>query len=248
MNAFVAITDRGWFDFLAGQEEVDEVNFWQPSAGGGLQPVSPVVRPPPLVRDGQHPHRWARCIDDVVRKGSNREAPDGTADGQPGTGKVPEKLDGGFRLLHEPDGGRPGLRRDASEDFVEFFAGCRVEDRRGHFRRSRASRKTSSAAIASTEPSSSCSRRRWASSAHSDSYSSSPWMLERIAKASRSRSSADSFSASVASSSTDMCSSLAILNGTRSPWAREGDAGVVDVRSPSESGAYIARRDRLSGP
>ena len=35
MNAFVAITDRDWFDFLAAREDVDEVNFWQPSAGGG---------------------------------------------------------------------------------------------------------------------------------------------------------------------------------------------------------------------
>jgi putative restriction endonuclease len=32
---FVAITDRDWFDFLATQPDVDEVNFWQPSAGGG---------------------------------------------------------------------------------------------------------------------------------------------------------------------------------------------------------------------
>jgi putative restriction endonuclease len=35
MNAFVAITDRDWFDFLAARDDVDEVNFWQPSAGGG---------------------------------------------------------------------------------------------------------------------------------------------------------------------------------------------------------------------
>ena len=35
MNAFVAITDRDWFDFLAAREDVDEVNFCQPSAGGG---------------------------------------------------------------------------------------------------------------------------------------------------------------------------------------------------------------------
>ena len=35
MNAFVANTDRDWFDFLAAREDVDEVNFWQPSAGGG---------------------------------------------------------------------------------------------------------------------------------------------------------------------------------------------------------------------
>jgi putative restriction endonuclease len=35
MNAFVAITDRDWFDFLAARDDIDEVNFWQPSAGGG---------------------------------------------------------------------------------------------------------------------------------------------------------------------------------------------------------------------
>jgi putative restriction endonuclease len=35
MNAFVAITDRDWFDFLAARDDVDEVNFWQPGAGGG---------------------------------------------------------------------------------------------------------------------------------------------------------------------------------------------------------------------
>jgi putative restriction endonuclease len=35
MNAFVAITDRDWFDFLAAREDVDEVNFWQPHPWGG---------------------------------------------------------------------------------------------------------------------------------------------------------------------------------------------------------------------
>jgi putative restriction endonuclease len=35
MNAFVALTDREWFDFLAAREEVDEVNFWQPHPWGG---------------------------------------------------------------------------------------------------------------------------------------------------------------------------------------------------------------------
>lgn len=35
MNAFVAITDRDWFDFLAARDDVDEVNFWQPHPWGG---------------------------------------------------------------------------------------------------------------------------------------------------------------------------------------------------------------------
>jgi putative restriction endonuclease len=35
MNAYVAVTDRDWFDFLAAQDGVDEVNFWQPNPWGG---------------------------------------------------------------------------------------------------------------------------------------------------------------------------------------------------------------------
>jgi putative restriction endonuclease len=35
MNAYVGVTDRDWFDFLAAQDEVDEVNFWQPNPWGG---------------------------------------------------------------------------------------------------------------------------------------------------------------------------------------------------------------------
>jgi len=35
MNAYIAITDRDWFDFLTARDDVDEVNFWQPGAGGG---------------------------------------------------------------------------------------------------------------------------------------------------------------------------------------------------------------------
>lgn len=35
MNAWVAATDRDWFDFLSAQKEVDEVNFWQPNPWGG---------------------------------------------------------------------------------------------------------------------------------------------------------------------------------------------------------------------
>lgn len=32
MNAFVAVTDAEWFRFLSGLSDVDDVNFWQPSA------------------------------------------------------------------------------------------------------------------------------------------------------------------------------------------------------------------------
>lgn len=35
MNAWVAVTDLDWFDFLSRQENVDEVNFWQPNPWGG---------------------------------------------------------------------------------------------------------------------------------------------------------------------------------------------------------------------
>lgn len=32
MNTFVAVTDAEWFRFLSGLSDVDDVNFWQPSA------------------------------------------------------------------------------------------------------------------------------------------------------------------------------------------------------------------------
>lgn len=35
MNTFVANTDKDWFDFLAAQPDVDEVNFWMPRPWGG---------------------------------------------------------------------------------------------------------------------------------------------------------------------------------------------------------------------
>lgn len=35
MNAWVAVTEREWFDFLAREPGVDEVNFWQPNPWGG---------------------------------------------------------------------------------------------------------------------------------------------------------------------------------------------------------------------
>ncbi len=35
LNAFVAVTDRAWFEFLRSRSGIDEVNFWQP--GGRTQ-------------------------------------------------------------------------------------------------------------------------------------------------------------------------------------------------------------------
>ena len=32
MKGFVGVTDNDWFAFLSQQPEIDEVNFWQPSA------------------------------------------------------------------------------------------------------------------------------------------------------------------------------------------------------------------------
>jgi len=43
MNGTVAITDHGWYEFLAAQQGLDEVNFWTPSAHFALlaEPGSP---------------------------------------------------------------------------------------------------------------------------------------------------------------------------------------------------------------
>jgi hypothetical protein len=37
MNGTVAITDHGWYRFLLVQDDVDEVNFWTPSAHWGFR-------------------------------------------------------------------------------------------------------------------------------------------------------------------------------------------------------------------
>ena len=41
VRLWIANTDHDWFDFLAAQPDIDEVNFWQPSGGmnfGAIQP------------------------------------------------------------------------------------------------------------------------------------------------------------------------------------------------------------------
>ena len=53
MRAFVAVTDKDWYQFLAGRPDLDEVNFWQP--GGNrvfrtLKPGEPIL---PCVRSGR---------------------------------------------------------------------------------------------------------------------------------------------------------------------------------------------------
>lgn len=40
MNAFVAVTDNDWFDSLSQLGSPDEVNFWQPSPGGGFHALA----------------------------------------------------------------------------------------------------------------------------------------------------------------------------------------------------------------
>jgi putative restriction endonuclease len=53
LNAYVAVTDRDWFDFLSAQPDVDEVNFWQPNPWGGRFGV--LRRGDPLLFKLKHP-------------------------------------------------------------------------------------------------------------------------------------------------------------------------------------------------
>ncbi|MGH8647442.1 MAG: HNH endonuclease [Gammaproteobacteria bacterium] len=41
MRAYVAVTDKEWYEQLRRAGELDEVNFWQPSAGVGFKALSP---------------------------------------------------------------------------------------------------------------------------------------------------------------------------------------------------------------
>ena len=41
MKGFVGVTDNDWFDFLAGQPEIDEVNFWQPGGRTQFRSLTP---------------------------------------------------------------------------------------------------------------------------------------------------------------------------------------------------------------
>ncbi|HEX5182587.1 MAG TPA: hypothetical protein VFW19_05470 [Allosphingosinicella sp.] len=41
VKLWVANTDPDWFDFLASQGDVDEVNFWQPSGSTNFRAVQP---------------------------------------------------------------------------------------------------------------------------------------------------------------------------------------------------------------
>lgn len=41
MNAFVAVTDLQWFEFLSSRPELDEVNFWQPSGRQAFRALKP---------------------------------------------------------------------------------------------------------------------------------------------------------------------------------------------------------------
>lgn len=54
MNAYVAVTDYDWYSFLSQQDEVDEVNFWQPRPWGGRFAV--LRRGEPLLFKLKAPH------------------------------------------------------------------------------------------------------------------------------------------------------------------------------------------------
>lgn len=41
MRAFVAVTDKNWFDFLRARPEIDEVNFWRPRGSGDFKAIVP---------------------------------------------------------------------------------------------------------------------------------------------------------------------------------------------------------------
>jgi putative restriction endonuclease len=41
VRLWVANTDQDWFDFLAAQPNIDEVNFWQPSGATGFSAIQP---------------------------------------------------------------------------------------------------------------------------------------------------------------------------------------------------------------
>ena len=40
MKLFIGVTDNEWFSFLANQDNVDEVNFWQPSGSSRFQALN----------------------------------------------------------------------------------------------------------------------------------------------------------------------------------------------------------------
>jgi putative restriction endonuclease len=41
MQAYVGITDNGWFEFLRSQPYLDEINFWQPSGKQRFRALQP---------------------------------------------------------------------------------------------------------------------------------------------------------------------------------------------------------------
>jgi hypothetical protein len=41
VRAFVAVTDKDWYQFLAGRPDLDEVNFWQPGGNRVFRTLKP---------------------------------------------------------------------------------------------------------------------------------------------------------------------------------------------------------------
>jgi len=45
LRGIIAVTDRGWFEFLSQERGLDEVNFWKPSSRRGVRaaPFTPFL-------------------------------------------------------------------------------------------------------------------------------------------------------------------------------------------------------------
>jgi putative restriction endonuclease len=41
VRAYVGVTDRGWYQFLAARPELAEVNFWRPGGGQAFRALAP---------------------------------------------------------------------------------------------------------------------------------------------------------------------------------------------------------------
>lgn len=41
LDGYIAPTDKDWFEFLSKMQDLDEVNFWQPSGGRGFHAIPP---------------------------------------------------------------------------------------------------------------------------------------------------------------------------------------------------------------
>ncbi len=68
MRAYVAVTDKDWYQFLEGRPDLDEVNFWQPSGNrvfGTLKAGEPFLFGSSRITVGLFPH--SEAMDEETR-------------------------------------------------------------------------------------------------------------------------------------------------------------------------------------